>query len=241
MTSEAEASAEQLPRLLRLRPDAVLVGGQSLAVWAAALGVRPRPPLDPYVTSDIDFLGSRRVAKELAEKLDAALLVPPADDHVQVNSAVLLLRDPRGGRVLVDFLSGVVGLEATKIRKRALEVEAFDTVFRVMHPVDCLESRVANLYALPSKRNESGVAQARLAVEIVREFIAKVAASGNERHTLKLVEHVGRLARGKGAAQVGARYGIDVMEAIPVEKLPQAFREKQWPRIVARAPKKAKP
>jgi hypothetical protein len=241
LTSEAPASGGQIPRLLALRPDAVLVGGQSLAAWAAALGIRPGPPLDPYVTSDIDFLGSRRVARELADKLDAELLVPPAEDPVQVNAAVLLLRDPLGGRILVDFLNAVVGLDASKIRKRALEVEAFGTVFRVMHPIDCLESRVANLHLLPSKRNEIGVAQARLAVEIVHAFVARVALSGNVHHALKLAEHVGRLARGKVAAQVGAQYGFDILEAVPVANLPRVFREKQWPRIVARARKKARP
>src|SRR6266513_3609031 len=96
LTTEAEASAEQIPRLLQLRPNAVLVGRQALAVWANALNIVPTGPLDPYVTSDVDFLGSRSVAKELAEKLHVDLLVPSADDHVQVNSAILVLKDKRG-------------------------------------------------------------------------------------------------------------------------------------------------
>jgi len=241
LTTEAEASAEQIPRLLQLRPNAVLVGGQALAVWANALNIVPTGPLDPYVTSDVDFLGSRSVAKELAEKLHVDLLVPSADDHVQVNSAILVLKDKRGSPVLVDFLNEIAGLEAANVRKRALEVEAFGTVFQVMHPVDCLESRICNLHLLPSKQNEIGLAQARLSIKIVHAFIRKVAASGEERHALKLTEHVGRLARSRPAAQVSGRYDINILDAIPVDILPAEFRDKQWPRLVARAEKKAKP
>ncbi len=241
MSADARASADQIPQLLRLRPDAVLVGGQSLVVWANVLGVRPKPPLEPYVTSDIDFLGSRQVAAAMAGKLGAQLLVPPKDDHVQVNAAVLLLHGKDGGRVIVDFLSVVSGLDAAKIRKRALEVEAFGTVFRVMHPVDCLESRISNLHLLPAKRNEIGVAQARLSIDIVHAFIAKIVSSEGVRHALDLAEHVGKLARSTAAGQVRGKFDINVLDAIPVRMLPRAFQEKQWPLLVARAEKKARP
>lgn len=241
MTSDAQASADRIPELLRLRPDAVLVGGQSLVVWANVLGIRPKPPLEPYVTSDIDFLGSREVAKAMAGKLGARLLVPPKDDHVQVNAAMLLLRGTDGGQVIVDFLNAVSGLDAAMIGKRALEVEAFGTVFRVMHPVDCLASRVSNLHLLPAKRNAIGVAQAKLSVEIVHAFIAKVVAAGDVRHALDLAEHVGKLARSSAAAQVRAKFDVNALDAIPVTMLPRAFREKQWPRLVARAEKKTRP
>lgn len=241
MSADARASADQIPQLLRLRPDAVLVGGQSLVVWANVLGVRPKPPLEPYVTSDIDFLGSRQVAADMAGKLGVQLLVPPKDDHVQVNVAVLLLQGKDGGRVIVDFLSVVSGLDAAKIRKRALAVEAFGTVFKVMHPVDCLESRISNLHLLPAKRNEIGVAQARLSVDIVHAFIARVVSSEGVRDALDLAEHVGKLARSTAAGQVRGKFDINVLDAIPVRMFPQAFQEKQWPRIVARAEKRARP
>lgn len=238
--NDAQASAERIPELLKLRPEAVLVGGQALAAWAAALDIKPAGPLDPYVTSDIDFLGTRAAAQEIARKLDTKLLVPSPDDHVQVNSGVLVLGDPQTGSVVVDFLNQVAGLDAEKVKTRALEVEAFGTVFRVMHPVDCLASRISNLRLLPQKRNETGVAQARLAIEIVRGYIRKVLTEGNERHALDLAEFVGRLARSGETAQVSADHGINILEAIPVELMPVLYREKQWPRVVERAEKRRK-
>ena len=241
MTNEAEASAARLPDLLRLRPDAILVGGQALAVWAMALGITPKPPLDVFVTSDVDFLGTKAVARELADKLHAELTVPPSDDPVQVNSAILVLRDPEAGTVLVDFLNSVIGVESSKIKARAQDVEAFGAKFLVMHPVDCLASRIANLQSLPAKQNEFGVAQAQLAIGIVRRFIDKVAREQSERHALKLCEYVGRLARSRAAAEVGSKFGVDVLKAIPVDSLPRAFVEKQWPHLVRRADRRTKP
>lgn len=241
MTSDAEASAAQIPALLKLRPDAVLVGGQALAVWAAALKIRPEAPLDPYVTSDVDFLATQAVARELAEKLHARVLVPSPDDHAQVNSAVLVIGDKRVGHVLVDFLNQIAGLDTGKVKKRALEIEAFDTVFRVMHPVDCLASRISNLQLLPEKRNEIGVAQTKLAIKIVRAFIEKVVQEGNKRHALDLANFVGRLARSRAAVQVSVEHGINILDAIPLEEMPAAFREKQWSHVVSRVQRRRKP
>lgn len=240
MTSDARASAEQIPELLRQRPDAVLVGGQALVVWSNVLGIKPSGPLDPYVTSDIDFLGTRKVAEELGKRLHTNVLAPPADDHVQVNSAVLLLGDKKSGQVIVDFLNAVVGLDSEKLKERAQEIEAFGTTFKVMHPVDCLVSRIANLRSLPDKRNDAGIAQAKLAVQIVRAFISGVIRDGNERHALDLANFVERLAAKAQTAQVSAQYGIDVMESIPVGEMPQAYREKQWPRAEARVGRRLK-
>jgi len=42
---------------------------------------------------------------------------------------------------------------------------------QLLHPLDVLESRRRNLDALPSKQNTIGVAQARLAMRIVRAVI----------------------------------------------------------------------
>lgn len=241
LTSEAQASAAQIPELLKLRPDAVLVGGQALAVWASALRIKPDPPLDPYVTSDIDFLATQVVARQVAKKLDAKVLIPSPDGHVQVNSAVLVMGDNRTGHVLVDFLNQIAGLDTDKVKRRALEIEAFGTVFQVMHPVDCLASRISNLQLLPQKRNEIGLAQTKLAIKIVRTFIEKVMQDGNERHALDLADFVGRLARSRGAAQVSAEHGINILDAIPLDVMPAAFREKQWPRVVSRVERRTKP
>ncbi len=122
-----------------------------------------------------------------------------------------------------------MGLSEKEIRKRALELEAFGTRFRVMHPVDCLASRLENLRLLPEKRNEVGVAQAKVAAAVVRAFIADVISRGEARHALKLAEFIIRLATTPAGINARTAFNINAMDAVPVEKMPEDFRIAQWP------------
>ena len=124
--------------------------------------------------------------------------------------------------------------------QRAQEVEAFGTTFNVMHPLDCLRSRIANLELLPGKRNASGLAQARLAIEIVKRFIDERLREGNERYALNLANAVADLAHSRQAVQVGAQFDICIVDAIPADAMPAAYKEKQWPRVVERVERKLK-
>lgn len=56
-----------------------------------------------------------------------------------------------------------------------------DGQVRVMHPIDVLDSRIQNLHVLASKRNAHGVAQAQLAVAMVRAFLSHEIATHGER------------------------------------------------------------
>ena len=237
MKVEKPVGHERFRKLLKLSGDAVLVGGQSLAVWAEHFGIEPRPPLVPFISNDVDFLAGKRVAVEIARQLGGKLFLPKPDDHVQVNTAVVTFGSEEQYE-RVDFLASVAGIDSKKLRQRAVEVEAWDVKFRVMHPVDCLESRIQNLELLPEKRNDVGIAQANLAIEIVRALIERVAKSGDQRHGLGLAEHVGYLSRSRAAANAAAKYGISVLDAIPVDLMPEDFKKKRWPQLEKYAEKK---
>ena len=108
MTEEVPPSASLIRSLLELQPDAVLVGGQSLAAWAQHYALAPLPPLVPVFSKDIDFLARAAVADEIGKKLGGKVFHPSPDDHVQINTAVVSL--PQGSDyVRVDFLAVVVG------------------------------------------------------------------------------------------------------------------------------------
>lgn len=230
MTEEVPPSAALIRSLLELQPDAVLVGGQSLAAWAQHYALAPLPPLVPVFSKDIDFLARAAVADEVGTKLGGKVFHPSPDGHVQINTAVVSL--PQGSDyVRVDFLAVVAGLDEKDIKKRALELEAFGTRFWVMHPVDCLTSRLENLRLLPEKRDEVGAAQAELAVKVMREFILEMASAGSARHVLDLAEFVAKLATKPAGIEARVHFGINVLSAIPVEKMPKEFRQKRWPQI----------
>lgn len=237
MKNERPVGHDRFQSLLRLSGDAVLVGGQSLVVWAHHFGIEPRYPLIPFISNDVDFLAGRHLAEEIAGQLGGKLFVPKIDDHVIVNTAVVTFGvDEDYERV--DFLANVAGMDSRKIRERAIAVKAWNIEIHVMHPVDCLESRIHNLDLLPEKRNDVGIAQANLAIEIVRALIEEVLQRGEERHALKLAEHIGYLSRSREAANAFVSYGIEVLHAVPIDLMPAGFQAKRWPQLQKYAKKK---
>jgi hypothetical protein len=110
------------------------------------------------------------------------------------------------------------------------------TSLQLLHPLDVLESRLRNLDALASKRNAIGVAQARLAVSVVRAFIEDyMNEAGDPRTVRQSVKRVEKLALDTQLSRVAFTYDIDILAAIPVERIAYSrFREEQWPRILAR-------
>jgi hypothetical protein len=106
---------------------------------------------------------------------------------------------------------------------------------RVIHPIDVMDSRIQNLHLLPEKRTRAGIAQAKLAVDVVRAFIRQQVATRRERTGLKLLERVAEIASESAAVRVFLLFGIEPLEAIPLEdfRTTSALHKVRWPHIVA--------
>lgn len=236
---EAELTAEEVERILKVcGPRALLVGGQALATWAVYYGVQPVGELSRVVTMDADFIGTSETAQELQRSLGQPWKLRKGTlDDFGPQIAKVYATLPEEGIKQVDFLSGIVGLDTDAIRKRASQLTLADgTTLHLLHPLDVLESRLRNLDALPSKRNAIGVAQARLAVSVVRAFIEDyMKGAGDPRTVRQAVKRVEKLALDTQLSRVAFTHDIDVLAAIPVDRIAYSrFREEQWPRIVAR-------
>lgn len=235
---EATLTTDDVASILRIcSPEGLLVGGQALAFWVDWLNV-PRPAaLASSITSDADFLGNSQLAHRLGRGLGWKVWVPSLDDATP-QLAKVTWTGPDGSIKQVDFLSGVVGLTAKDVRRRAkaLEVDGIGQVV-VMHPLDVLDSRIQNLHLLPAKRTEAGFAQARLAIAMVAAFIRAEAASQGERAALKQLERVVAIADDYAAILVFVLYGIDVLQAVPLEAFPSTteLHRQRWPQVLARA------
>ena len=99
----------------------------------------------------------------------------------------------------------------------------------------CERSRLTDEPSKPERPIDENLLRAKLALKILRATIERYLKEGHERFALKLTERVGDLARTKEVASLQKKYGIDLLEAIPVQAMPAEFKEKQWPRIQARA------
>ena len=238
---EAPLTPEEVQKILSIcSPRGLLVGGQALAFWADHLQVERPKDLVSGVTADADFIGDSALAKDLARRLGWEIWIPALDDSTPKTGKVTH-RTKSGEVKQVDFLSGVVGLNTKDLARRAIELEIPGIGhLRVIHPIDLLDSRIQNLHLLPGKRTDAGIAQARLAVDVVRSFVRQEVAARDERAGLKLLERVADIAGDIAAVRVFLLFGIDPLKGVPLEdfRTTSALHKVRWPQIVAEVAEK---
>lgn len=234
---ELALSAEEVEQILRhCDGQALLVGGQSLALWAQRYAL-PRPEvLARAVSNDVDFLGSSRVARALHRALAGSkwkLWTPKMDDTT--NQTAKLSRSLPEGIKQIDFLDDLVGMSATAVKGRAVQWQLPDGKrLRIMHPLDVLESRLKNVAMLPAKRNAQGIEQAWLAVEVVRRYLLEMISANRMRVVFEAVERLEELALDGKLLRVHYDYAIDPLAAVPVGDIAHGpFHAERWPRIEA--------
>lgn len=233
---EIALTEEEIDQILRsCAGRALLVGGQALALWAQHYQVKPLGVLAASVTSDADFIGTAQVARELWQSLRALgwkYWQPAADDATTQTAKLSKTVDGQGIKQ-IDFLGSVIGLTTESVRRRAAVLTLADgTRLWVLHPLDVLESRLQNLAQLSVKRTSQGVAQAHLAVEIVRCHLDEALRQESPRRLFDAVECVAHMAQQTGLAGVLQDYKIDLLSVVPIDRVPSdEFRTRRWPQL----------
>lgn len=200
--------------------NTILVGGQSINVWALILGVQLT---SPELTRDIDFVGSLRDAISASNRITLPnKLYAGSMDDVSVNAAVVAVTFPgRTESTPVDFLHCLYGVENKDLINNAVTVNMEGAGrFKIIHPVILMEAKMSNLLGIKSKRNEYGVAQAESSILILRAFLeAGIRAGYEARPLLNMLERVIRFSMSKASQFVRKEYGLNTMDAIPVDAL----------------------
>lgn len=239
--TEAVPPREVLGKLLRAAgDDLVLVGGQSLAFWVHRYGL-VLPGNVVAVSADTDFLApsaaDRAAVLRMAEALQGTTQFPSRRALTAlVGQACLDISDDEF--IHGDVVFRVIGLSQEALRKRAVRVEFDDASFVVMHPLDVLRSRLANLYQLAEKQNPKGVMQLALAIDVARQFLREEARVHPRRATharsplQPFVSEIERLAREDTGRKVAKRFGLHVADAIDASLIPAGpFWERRWPAL----------
>jgi hypothetical protein len=237
--AEVRASRDLLERILELAgTDMILIGGQALAFWAAYYHTSA-PAI--AITKDVDLLGTRADVERLARGLHAKAVFPGKKDMTMLVGQIL--KDlPDGNYVNIDVMFRVYGdIAPEAITSRSVLAENPAGRFRVMHPLDVLQGRLENVHGLSAKQDEHGVAQLRLAIEIVQKFVADIAsreaisAGGSRRPVgLRHLARIEALALSDAGRKVAQRYGVYVADAIdpaPVAHI-EAFARKKLPQLL---------
>ena len=164
----------------------------------------------PFTSKDIDFCGDVRAVRICAERT-------------------------------IDFLDAPLGLHADAVDKLAIPAEILDAagkstgiLFRIMHPVQVMESRVHNAMTLPGYDSPAALKQLRLSVACAREFIRDMIDSSRIRVALTLNERVFTFClKDRDGRTVDATHGVDPFDAVvgDDDRLPTLFRNTRYPQM----------
>ena len=213
----------------------ILVGGQAVSFWGDYFASEDGylETHGPLTSCDVDFLAGRSEVFDAEQRLGTKASIPTMDDHTP-NTGLIHFKNPAGKDIRIDFLGSVHGVSHRDVVKTAVTVEWHGTRLLVMHPMLCLQSRLANM-TIPNYRNDHSLGQLEACVHIVNRQIAAELKQNNLRAALNLAEFVADLAVEDQAKEVYLKRGIDILRAIPYELLPSDdFKEKRWPQIVER-------
>lgn len=234
MVASCVAQAETQPDHI------ILVGGQAVEVWGVVFDIPS--PTQASLTKDTDWLGSSRDAERLGDLLsqagaDIRLQVPEHWDQTS-NSAYMTLGID-GRKLVIDFLWRIIGPANADIRRLAIPVEEGGSVIHVLHPLHCLESRLANLEQLEKKRLGNGIDQALWMLAIVEAYLNTLASTGQPKEDIaKQCRHLAQLAEYHPSGKFCfLHYGFNPVDCVSQEVLHHIggkFQDIEWPRIMSR-------
>ncbi|KKC24361.1 hypothetical protein [Sphingomonas sp. SRS2] len=213
-----------------------MVGGQALNLWAEYYSDRAAELLEfrPYTSKDIDYYGQRDVAKKLADGLGGTVEVPDAND---TTFQTAIVHATIGGLAIdIDFLSHVKGVQrgleqgvADLILPYEHEGIAGEIAIRLMHPLHCLQSRVANVMDL-GRSDGTSKRQLAAAPIVLREYINEALAGEDQREAIEILQALFRYLRsditGRKAHRALANDPIDLFRHFAAdERLDSRWRE----------------
>ncbi|RYG14886.1 MAG: hypothetical protein EON92_00400 [Burkholderiales bacterium] len=222
----------------------VLVGGQAIEVWGIYFDVLAPSGEHEPLTEDTDWYGSKDDAQWLCGLLGGKQyteLIIAKDFDPSPNSALAYIKRPDGRVLLMDFLRTVMGLSEEQIVRFAVSISVGGVNLNVLHPIYCLESRLANLKNIPSKRNTNGVMQANWAVKIMEAYLMNLASSqdveGKNRELIKTCSSIAEAAEFRSGPYCFQTFRVDPLEAVSprvLDAIGGRFVTDDWPRRVAR-------
>ncbi len=238
--------AELLGQLGSLRNEVIVVGGQAVAWWTYYYESKLVPAPGVVTSKDIDFCADTKTVERCGHKLNVAPSLPRSE-HVTVNTGRLIWL-LNGQSIGIDFLSAPFGSTYARIDGRAVEVEIPTAKFgpisiRMMHPVDCVRTRICNVSSDGGLRRdtEHTLRQLRASIAFTRAFLVDQldqsnGARGDIRDVLACNEELLKFCYfNRHAKAVYLQHAIDPLDAITLDaRLPQKFVSIRYPRFTAK-------
>lgn len=232
------------------RSDAIVVGGQSLAIWSRHYAARRPEIAKTYsmTSQDVDFYAPPEAAKSFAANLgNAKVLIPEIDNHTPNAAVVVGFLGER--EIRVDFMHSIKGVDPKSIENNFITLVGprTDTGEQIeillLHPLDCLRSRLSNINDL--KRDDlHSIDSAQAAILVLDAFIENLLELGWVKQAQSTLRDLHYVIRDKCLGSiVHTNFGIDprsILEHYMTdERLDERWRSFQLAKSIRRLNERA--
>lgn len=218
--------------------ELVIVGGQSLALWARQYLIDELTGEDiGFVTSDdLDFIGNNAAVGYCEKVMNTKFKRATLDDFTP-NLAIGVIDWKEDRRIVVDILKmdSVAGVTKTEIMKHLSVIDLNGTEVALIDPVTCLKSRVYNLFADWQHDRYRESIRTRIAIRASDCYIRELIVYEGFRSAAPQIKRIKKLASSNLGLRAYVEYGIDILKAIPNDPMifPKEYMSIEHPKMVA--------
>lgn len=231
----ARSTVIKLASVLGLEDRAFIIGGQALNLWAERYAPRREDLIafGPFTSKDLDYFGHREAAEKLAAALRGKAHYPAVDDHTPNSAVVVATVD--GIELEIDFLANVIGVKANALENAAVELVVpvrsqgvEELTIPVMHPLHCLQSRVANVVTL-GRRDDVAMRQLAAAPIVLEAYISEMLDLGDVNEATAVFQQLFHYLRsdiaGRRCVDLPMRHPATILAAFQTDRrLDRRFR-----------------
>lgn len=207
-----QPSAEEVVKQHHL----VIVGGQALALWARQYLIDELTGEEVgFVTSDdLDFLGNSSSVEHCQQALNIDFRRATIEDNTP-NIAIGLYEWQKDKKLVVDIMGEIAGVDEKMLLKNLSFIDLEGVAVAVIDPVTCMQSRLANLFALWQSNCHREAIRTTIAIRATNCFIREVLVYDGYRAAASTIKRVRKLALSDYGRRVFVEYGINIFDAIP--------------------------
>jgi hypothetical protein len=233
-------------RLLERDVEFVVIGGQAVNLWSRHYSQQSDLPhsewerFEPFSSRDLDCLGDSMDARDAGQAFGVEVQVyPPFSRTAGPNSGTMEIPLPQGD-LLIHFLHTPYGANPDEVKRTArMHQIGHQKQLPVMHPLLCLETKIACLFGLDQSGRQD-LKHVHLSCLVFREYVRERLQMGIIKDVLLAAERIGRLASDRMGLNLWSQYSISCESFLPLDSIRQAantepklasFISLRWPII----------
>lgn len=215
----------------------VIVGGQSLTLWARQYLIDEMTGEDVgFVTSDdLDFIGNPESVDYCQRVMGVRFRRARMEDNT-INIAAAYIDWVDGQEVIVDILEmdSVGGAPKKEIFKYLSVLDIEGVQVAVIDPITCLKSRLFNLFAYWQDRPHRESVRVKIALRASNHYLRDLLVHEGYRAISEHIRRIKALALTQLGKRVYVEYGIDILDAIPYDPLifPASYGQRERPSML---------